>query len=62
MGSCVSGKISLSLDDKLALEISKMKGQDVELKLVNLVKDLEKYKKEDREFIKNEIKKYLESP
>jgi hypothetical protein len=59
---CVSGKLHLSLDDKLRLEISKMKGQDVEVNLVNLVNDIDKYKKEDRAYIKEEVKKYLESP
>jgi hypothetical protein len=61
MGNCVSGKIQLSLDDKLRLEICKMKGQDVEVTLVNLVNDIDKYKKQDRAYIKEEIKKYLES-
>jgi hypothetical protein len=61
MGNCVSGKIQISLDDKLRLEICKMKGQDVEVNLVNLVENLEKYKKEDREWVKSEVKKYLES-
>lgn len=58
---CVSGKIKLSLDDKLRLEISKMKGEQVEFNLVNLVNDIEKYKKEDRDWVKSEVKKYLES-
>lgn len=61
MGNCVSGKIQISLDDKLKLEICKMKGQDVEVNLVNLVENLDKYKKEDREWVKSEVKKYLES-
>ena len=59
---CVSGKLQLSLDDKLRLEISKIKGEQIEVNLVNLVNDIDKYKKEDRAYIKEEVKKYLESP
>jgi hypothetical protein len=61
MGNCVSGKIQISLDDKLRLEISKIKGEQIEVNLVNLVENLEKYKKEDREWVKSEVKKYLQS-
>jgi hypothetical protein len=59
MGSC-SGKITLSIDDKLKLEISKMKGENIEVNLINLLNNYDKYPKKDKEYVKEEIKKYME--
>jgi len=57
----MSGKIQISLDDKLRLEICKIKGKEIEANLVSLVDNIEKYKKEDRDWVKKELKNYMES-
>ena len=59
MGNC-NGKISLSIDDKVKVDISKMKNEGVEVNLVNLLENYDKYPKKDKEYVKEEIKKYME--
>lgn len=58
---CVSGKIKLSFDERLALEVSKIKGQDIEVKLIHLIDDYQKLDTESKAYVRGEIKKYLES-
>ena len=60
MGSC-SGKVYLSIDDKVKVEISKMKNEGLEVNLVNLLENYDKYPKKDKEYVKKEIKNYMEA-
>ena len=62
MGGSCSGKVKLSLNDKLNLEISKLKGEEIEIKLVNLLENFETYEKDDKAYIKKELLNYLNSP
>lgn len=60
MGNCISGKITLTVDDKVSLELSKQKGQNVEVNLVSLLDKYDKLNKKDKDYVKNEVKTYLQ--
>ena len=59
---CVSGKVSISMDERLRLEISKVKGQDIEVNLIDMVKKMDKVNQSDRDYIKKEVIQYMNSP
>jgi UPF0288 family protein (methanogenesis marker protein 3) len=56
---CVSGKMSIKLTEKDKLEIEKLEGSDLSLKLVELVDNIDKMKKDDKVYVMNHVRSYL---
>jgi hypothetical protein len=56
---CVTGKLSIKLTEKEKLEIEKLEGSDLSLKLVDLVDNIDRMKKEDKNYVMNQVRSYL---
>ena len=56
---CMTGKLNLTLDDKIQLEISKNRNEDFNVRLVNLLERRDKFSVKDRRYITDETIKYL---
>jgi len=58
---CVTGKLNLTLDDKMQLEISKNRGEDFNVRLVNLLENRDKFSRKDKRYIIDETVKHLKN-
>ncbi len=56
---CVTGKLSIKLTEKEKLEIEKLEGSDLSLKLVDLVDNIDRMKREDKNYVMNQVRSYL---
>ena len=56
---CVSGKMSIKLTEKDKLEIEKLEGSDLSIKLVELVDKIDTLKKDDKIYVMNQVRSYL---
>lgn len=56
---CVSCKSTIKLTNDEKLEIEKLEGVDLSIKLVSLVSDIDRYRKDDKQYVLNKVQTYL---